>query len=325
MNALTLATDYRDKVPYSLVGDLSKMVGVINSLGAKTEAMDARITKPLTLQQIRDALQQTGATPLNIFQLLGAGSDTGVIQVGTHAQRLAISAITSPQGLLFWETDRTALYVVDVQLWKLIVNEPYAVTLAPNTKPADLVATDVNFLIRSTDFDRLYRWTGAAWTDAPGQPQRGEIVDFAITLGADFTPGAWWSLCNGTAGVVYSKPDGTTGTVTVPDLTTANRFRRATSGATGGTGGSATTHTHPIPHTHDVTINSADTGNNDGSVEVQAGLGTTVADDPHKHDNNAGQTVTSGASSAGSSGTPSGAGGDDALPPYMNFRPYMRL
>jgi hypothetical protein len=49
---------------------------------------------------------------------------------------------------------------------------------------------------------------------------------------------------------------------------------------------------------------------------VQVGVGVTVATTPHTH----GVDVAAFASAG-----PSGSSGDDALPPYFNLRPYIRL
>lgn len=45
---------------------------------------------------------------------------------------------------------------------------PMRGTLSPNQKPAGMGANDAGFLFYSTDFDRVYRFTGAGWQDAPG-------------------------------------------------------------------------------------------------------------------------------------------------------------
>lgn len=272
---------------------IRQTAGAVNQVEARVATLANQQRAPLTIDQIRRALGATGSAPLNIFTLIGGSATTGVVQVGTHSQRIALSVAALPSGTIFLETDRSAVYMTSAGAWVFAGNVEMAVTLSPDTKPTDLAAADAGFLIRSTDFDRVYRWTGSAWADAPAQPKRGTIAWFDVTLHADFAPGIGWQLCNGTAAVVRSTPTGTTTTVTVPDLTTANRFLRAVAGATGGTGGSATTHTHTVTPTTD---------------EVQAGVGDVVSDD--------GTFTTSG---------PSGIGGDDALPPYINMQPFMRL
>ena len=308
MPGVTLPT-FSASVPYEVQDAFARL----RDHGAYIDSEVAGIPRhppPLTLDQIRRALSVSGATPLNIFQLLGGSSASGGVLIGTHAQRITQSPATLPNGTPFYETDRTALYLVMTAQWWLMSNMAFGVTLSPDTKPSDLTARDSGFLIRSTDFDRQYRWSGTAWEDVKGQVQRGSIQWFPITIHADFTPGAGWQLCDGTAGVTRSTPTATTTTFTAQNLTGSNRFLRAVSGATGGTGGSATTHTHTVdpPNTT--------TGNESADQEVFTGVGTTVAQAPHTHDVN----IASFAS-----GAPSGSGGDDALPPYYNARPYIRV
>lgn len=256
----------------------------------------------ITFRQLRE--QVRGA----LASISPTNSTNDRVQYGTHATRVATAP--QPNGALFWETDRTALYIAIDQVWEFLINQTFYGTLSPNQKPSDLASTESGFLFYSTDFDREYIWTSTAWTDAAASPKRGTIAWFPVTLHADFAPGTGWALCDGTAGVTRSTPSGGTTTFTVPDLTTANRFLRSVAVTTGGTGGSATTHTH--------TVNPPDTtsGNNSASQVVATGVGTTVAADPHTHNTDIGSFT---------SGAPSGSGGDDALPPYYNARPYIRL
>lgn len=97
------------------------------------------------------------------------------------------------------------------------------------------------------DFDRWFLWTGVAWLGE--NYDAGSIHWFATaptTLG--------WQLCDGSAGVVRSMPDGTTSTITVPNL--IGSYVKATStyvapaaaiapGISGSTAGEAA-HTHGI-------------------------------------------------------------------------------
>lgn len=289
-------------LPHAAVSAVGKIVTYVNQLADAQHqqqiALQQHAARVLTLDEIRGALGATGMVPLNIFQLLGGTGATGVVQLGTHAERVATSATRIGTGALFYETDRRALYVSVLAgpggIWLFVgQTQPFAGTLSPDQKPTDLGTNGVGFQFNSTDFNRIYVWTGSAWVDAPGQDRRGYIQFFDVTLHADFAPGAGWQLCNGTAGVTRSTPAGGTTTVTVPDLTTDNRYLRSVSGATGGTTGAAT-------HTHTFT-----TGAPSATTEVQAGTGATVASSAHTH-----------------SGTTDSA---SSLPPSMDMRPYMRL
>lgn len=228
------------------------------------------------------------------------------IRIAPFAQR---GSAVSARGTLFAATDRNYVtWASNGNVW-IYVAGIQSGTLSPDQKPT-LTTNDTGYLFRSTDFERLYRWSGSAWADAPGQEKRFQVAWFPASIHADAVPGTGWQLCDGTAGVTRSTPTGGTTTFTAPDLTTDNRFIRAVSGATGGTGGSATT------HTHDVDVASTTSGAPSATVAVQAGAGTTVATDTHTH-----AVDPAAVTSAG----PSGASGIDALPPFMNMRPYVRL
>lgn len=88
----------------------------------------------------------------------------------------------------------------------------YVGTLSPNTKPTFLGSGDAyRAIFYSTDFDRFYWWTGAAWA--------GIAFDGGtIVLGAS-APAGKYHLCNG-ASVTVSTISGGTASVTLPDTTT---------------------------------------------------------------------------------------------------------
>lgn len=197
-----------------------------------------------------------------------------------------------------------------------------------------LTADDAGYLYYATDFDRVYRWTGSAYEDAPGEPRRGEITYWQD----DLLPGTGYALCDGGS---YTRSTSTGGTTSwsTPNLTGSNRFIRSVSGTTGGGGGNATTHTHAIdpPNTTSAGPSTATTSGpstNDTSgpgttTEVQSGTGVTVASAVHihtmgNHTHDRSETHDVNIASF-TSGAPSGTGGDDALPKYLNLRPYARL
>lgn len=173
-----------------------------------------------------------------------------------------------------------------------------AVTLSPDTKPAGLGANDTGFRIRSTDFDREYRWGGAAWADAPGAPKR-KFLQLSIDA-----PGAGWCLANGVATTISTSTGGTAA-YTPPNMDA--RFPRMNIAASGGTGGSSS-HDHPIDPPNRTT-----TANSGGAITVDNnGDGSTVdvAANGHTHDVDI-PSFTSGSVSH--------------LPYYYDFYPYLRL
>ena len=189
---------------------------------------------------IRDQLQATGIAPLNLQSLLPS-IGTGTIIVDTHANRLAIYNLNSyPVGTLFYETDRTVIYVIinssGTLVWLFVAGSgPMRGTLSPDTKPTDIGANDVNFRFYSTDYGNEYRWDGSVWllTSFPGP---GFVGSFRIapTIGL-------WQLCDGTV-VTISNTDGTLSAgFTVPDYTTSPYLKLSTVTVVGPTAASGVT------------------------------------------------------------------------------------
>lgn len=141
---------------------------------------------------INTQLQAPGVAPLNLQSLLPS-TGLGVAIEDTHDNRLALyPAENSPVGTLFWETDRTVLYVVTetagVRSWSYSAGM-YSTTFA--NRPTDLSTADVGFLYMPSVYIHICRWSGSGWaiTDGGG----GYIVDAIVALGAG------WILCDGTA------------------------------------------------------------------------------------------------------------------------------
>lgn len=158
--------------------------------------------------------------------------------------------------------------------------------------PLGLGAQDVGFRYHSTDFDRLYVWTGSGWTDVPGQPERGLYAPF------DTVPGTGWFKADGSL-VTGSTATGGTGSYTTRNLVTGQPFVRGNA-TSGGSGGAATA-TATIPA-------GSNTGNDSGTQTVQSGTGATVPAEPHTHPIGA---LTSNPFAI--------------LPPYQDFVWYVRL
>lgn len=195
---------------------------------------------------------------------------------------------------------------------------PLEVTLSPDTRPT-LTANDVGFRIWATDYRRLYVWSGAAWAEGQHNDSRYQIGFFDVAPDQN-----GWYICDG---AVVSRSTSTAGVTnyTTPDLLTDNRFLRSANAASG-TGGDATNHTHQVdpPNTTSTgpTPNTSDVDNGAGQV-VMAGVGVTVAAHTHDHDL-ADHTHDVDIAEFASAG-PSGTAGDDALPPYYEAIPYIRL
>ena len=130
-------------------------------------------------------------------------------------------------------------------------------TLEPDQRPS-LHSKDAGFLFYSTDFVRLYVWTGTAW--AAIQPDMKAVSFFTA---APSTNG--WHLCDGSTGVRCSKPDGTTELIDLPLLTGGSDLK----GGTSYSGPNPTAATAP---------SASDDGLHDHSV-----TGTAASDGSHTH------------------------------------------
>ncbi len=214
---------------------------VLRNLGNAVAASDALSQAAGDLRYgaaaIRPHLQIGGAFALNVEGLRGVLADAqrmGITVIPSALTALPSAELYSPYQVVTW---RTALYYMNPLTvpasWVQLITgylQLNAGTLNPDTKPT-LTAADAGYLFVSTDFNRIYRWDGAAWADFPGSEPRGVVV-------ASYEPTVMpvgWALCDGTA-VEMSTPLGGVVAYTPPDLMTAHRFIRfdTTEGATGG-------------------------------------------------------------------------------------------
>jgi hypothetical protein len=125
----------------------------------------------------------------------------------THANRVAnYDAEDYEPGTLFWETDRTVLYLAAGLVWQYALGIMY--DLIAN-RPTDLTADDVGFLFYASDQNTTYRWDGTVWI-AQGEigilladTHANRLINY---LPADFPIGAMFFETDRT--VVY-RNDGT--------------------------------------------------------------------------------------------------------------------
>lgn len=129
------------------------------------------------------------------FQTRFLGSITalenqGPVVTGTHQQRVDTPPDTVPPGTLWYEPDRSVIYVSGPP-WLYATG----IMVGPIARaPRDLSADDEGFLFHESTVRHLVRWTGTAWTFGPGDEGNGFFRDFAIA-----PQGIGWQLCNGTA------------------------------------------------------------------------------------------------------------------------------
>lgn len=140
-----------------------------------------------------------------------------------RADRLALyPAASYPVGTLGYETDTDLLYivksVVGVNTWRYLAGT-WRDTLAniPAGGSAPTV-DDVGLLFYATDYHHTWRWSGSAWSFAPGDDGSGYIAMF--TQAPNCPGSAAWQLCDGST-VARTNATASTSNVTVPDLRVA--------------------------------------------------------------------------------------------------------
>ena len=144
----------------------------------------------------------------------GGNHGAGLVLEDTHANRLAnYPANNYAIGTLFYETDRTVLYLnagtSGSQKWIYIAGVCACTQAA---LPNDLGANDGNFLANVFDYGHMLIWSGVAWTWGPGDGGSGMLQLFEVD-----PTGAGWHLYDGST-VSYLKADGTLGSKTLPNL-----------------------------------------------------------------------------------------------------------
>lgn len=214
-------------------------------------------------------LQSGGSAPISITNLIGGPSSP--VMENVHANRAtSYPAGNYPVGSLFYETDRTILYVVTVSgganVWTYATGVSYQ---ALASLPADLGANDSGYLAWTTDYSHLFRWTGSAWTWGPGDAGSGFYQLFEAAPSGYGTLA--WQIMDGST-VARANSDGTTSNVTLDDLTTAAYLKggitSAAVAAASGLVGSTTA------------TNQATTATNQSAT-----TGVTIVDHPsHTHD-----------------------------------------
>lgn len=124
-----------------------------------------------------------------------------------------------------------------------------------------------------TDYNHTLFWTGTAFIWGPGDNGSGYISAFV----SDPT-GNGWQVCDGST-VNRLNQDGSVTSVVVPNYTTAAYVKFASAATVGPIGASGTV----ASQSAGTPTGTVAVGDNDASVDVQAGAGTTVAADPHQH------------------------------------------
>jgi len=271
---------------------------------------------------IQRSLQADGNAPLNLTSLPGIPAQVSQIIQDTHANRIALYPAANYPNTVFWETDRLVLYVSEAGTWKYVSgvnvntfsNRPadlgtgdvgfqfyasdftvgwrwsgtafeYRYGIYERTQAqlaalaALLAASDVGFLVDVTDYEHILKWTGTAWSFQAGDGS-GHVVMGKPDGSAP--NGGVWGLCDGTAYTVLNGV-GTTSNLTTQNLTGEVFLKGATAVAGQQAAVRATWEVAAITDNASAGTPAGSIGNNDSSVAVQSGAGTTVAADPHSH------------------------------------------
>lgn len=116
-------------------------------------------------------------------------------------------------GTTFYATDRGVTYIAIDGHWYYYGGTQYDVLAS---KPSPSVLYDVGYLFYATDYSHLFRWSGITWI---------RLNDTSLYIkGFQIAPTqSGWGLCDGST-YTYSKDDGTTGSITTPNLTSVAKF-----------------------------------------------------------------------------------------------------
>ena len=156
----------------------NKLQNLAPGVAATDAVTKAQLDAATNHKTIAAALSVSGAAPLNVTNLIGAGS---TIAYGTHALRLATPATT---GNWFFETDRLYLYSANpTNQWVFAAGSNLA---SGASRPADLGANDAGALFIQQDTNLagggatggnvLWWWNGGNW-DYGGGTLYGDLAN----------------------------------------------------------------------------------------------------------------------------------------------------
>lgn len=123
----------------------------------------AKKTDIPTFQKTSLELSASGTAPLILAGLPGVSAANIFVDVWAN---LPVAG-TRNVGDLFYATDRTVLYVVELvggaNTWVYILGTMQGTRYPTDQRPSGLGTNDTGFLFNATDQNELYRWSGTAW------------------------------------------------------------------------------------------------------------------------------------------------------------------
>jgi hypothetical protein len=119
-----------------------------------------------------------------------ANSNAKLVTQGTHADRP--TATDSPDGAIYVETDRGAIYQARNGVWQYLAGTMWG-TVTPDQRPTDLGVNDGGFDFRGTDDAREFIWSQTQWIEVTevrygthaGRPNPLDVVNGALYVEFD--------------------------------------------------------------------------------------------------------------------------------------------
>jgi hypothetical protein len=119
-----------------------------------------------------------------------ANSNAKLVTQGTHADRP--TATDSPDGAIYVETDRGAIYQARNGVWQYLAGTMWG-TVTPDERPTDLGVNDGGFDFRGTDDAREFIWSQTQWIEVTevrygthaGRPNPLDVVNGALYVEFD--------------------------------------------------------------------------------------------------------------------------------------------
>jgi hypothetical protein len=119
-----------------------------------------------------------------------ANSNAKLVTQGTHADRP--TATDSPDGALYVESDRGAIYQNQNGVWRYVAGTMWG-TVTPDQRPTDLGVNDGGFDFRGTDDAREFIWSQTQWIEVTevrygthaGRPNPVDVANGALYVEFD--------------------------------------------------------------------------------------------------------------------------------------------
>jgi hypothetical protein len=119
-----------------------------------------------------------------------ANSNAKLVSQGTHADRP--TATDSPDGALYVESDRGAIYQNQNGVWRYVAGTMWG-TVTPDERPTDLGVNDGGFDFRGTDDAREFIWSQTQWIEVSevrygthaGRPNPLDVINGALYVEYD--------------------------------------------------------------------------------------------------------------------------------------------